>query len=106
MFFEIPTSLSWRCHGNGLDFGQNMALNKAYCACNEPGDLRDVTTLLYCSFIYGVQLQIWHYFSNVIPHYCIATLTYRQKQPFLFLQIIHISPLLYPTFLIYCLDDF
>ena len=92
-----------------LDFGQNMASNEAYCACNEPGNLRDVTTLLYRSFmLFSCKLTlIWHYFFKFIPHYCIAILTIGKSSYFcLYANYPYFPNLLFPTFLIYCLDDF
>ena len=47
-----------------------MALNEAYCVCNEPGDIRDITTLLYCCFLlFNCKLiLIWHYLIGIKRH--------------------------------------
>ena len=51
--------MALRCHGNGLDFSQNMAFNEAYWVCNDewtrwPEGLNNIPILQF----YAVQLQI------------------------------------------------
>ena len=67
MLTEKHISLSWRCHGNGLHFGQNMALNeylwKIVKICPKSPRFTDTIKKIYC----------WHVtFASKFPLFCMC----------------------------------